>query len=128
MLINSYGFQVSRSIGDAYLKKAEFNREPLLAKFRLSEPFSTQILNPEPSIFIHKINPKDKFLIFASDGLWEHLSNEEAVDIVHNYPRSVSLSSFCFIIIIPFSPKLQSSNNLESKRKKVNYVVFGIAF
>ncbi|KAI3687927.1 hypothetical protein L1987_81632 [Smallanthus sonchifolius] len=80
--------QVSRSIGDAYLKKAEFNREPLLAKFRLPAPFSKPILNPEPSILIHKLNPKDQFLIFASDGLWEHLSNEEAVDIAHNYPRS----------------------------------------
>ncbi|XP_076938654.1 putative protein phosphatase 2C 38 [Bidens hawaiensis] len=80
--------QVSRSIGDAYLKKAEFNREPLLSKFRLSKPFSMPILNAEPSILIHKLNPKDQFLIFASDGLWEHLTNEEAVDIVHNYPRS----------------------------------------
>ncbi|XP_076897809.1 putative protein phosphatase 2C 38 [Bidens hawaiensis] len=80
--------QVSRSIGDAYLKKAEFNREPLLAKFRLPGPFSKPILNPEPSIYIHKLTPKDQFLIFASDGLWEHLSNGEAVDIVHNYPRS----------------------------------------
>ncbi|XP_071726444.1 probable protein phosphatase 2C 38 isoform X2 [Rutidosis leptorrhynchoides] len=80
--------QVSRSIGDAYLKKAEFNRPPLLAKFRVSEPFTKQILDPEPSIFIHKLTPKDQFLIFASDGLWEHLSNEEAVDMVHNYPRN----------------------------------------
>ncbi|XP_076953780.1 putative protein phosphatase 2C 38 [Bidens hawaiensis] len=80
--------QVSRSIGDAYLKKAEFNREPLLAKFRLPGPFSKPILNPEPSIYIHKLTPKDQFLIFASDGLWEHLSNGEAVDIVHNYPRN----------------------------------------
>ncbi|KAL3531877.1 hypothetical protein ACH5RR_005398 [Cinchona calisaya] len=80
--------QVSRSIGDAYLKKSEFNKEPLLAKFRLSEPFSKPILSPEPSIFIHKLNPKDQFLIFASDGLWEHLSNQEAVDIVHSYPRN----------------------------------------
>ncbi|KAI3523018.1 hypothetical protein L1887_01073 [Cichorium endivia] len=79
--------QVSRSIGDAYLKKSEFNREPLLAKFRVG-PFSKQILLPEPSIFIHKLNPRDQFLIFASDGLWEHLSNEEAVDIVHSYPRT----------------------------------------
>ncbi|XP_059646950.1 probable protein phosphatase 2C 38 [Cornus florida] len=80
--------QVARSIGDAYLKKAEFNREPLLAKFRLSEPFAMPILSPEPSIFIHKLNPKDQFLIFASDGLWEHLSNQEAVDIVNNCSRS----------------------------------------
>ncbi|KAG8376486.1 hypothetical protein BUALT_Bualt09G0068500 [Buddleja alternifolia] len=79
--------QVSRSIGDAYLKRSEFNREPLLAKFRLSEPFSKPILNAEPSISVHKINPRDQFLIFASDGLWEHLSNQEAVDIVNSYPR-----------------------------------------
>ncbi|XP_076917751.1 putative protein phosphatase 2C 38 [Bidens hawaiensis] len=80
--------QVSRSIGDAYLKSHEFNRKPLLPKFRLAQPFSMPILSPEPSISIHEINSKDEFLIFASDGLWEHLSNEEAVNIVHSYPRS----------------------------------------
>ncbi|KAI3474035.1 hypothetical protein Pfo_028823 [Paulownia fortunei] len=79
--------QVSRSIGDAYLKKSEFNREPLLAKFRLPEPFHKPILSAEPSILVHKLNPEDQFLIFASDGLWEHLSNQEAVDIVNSYPR-----------------------------------------
>ncbi|KAI3473237.1 hypothetical protein Pfo_030529 [Paulownia fortunei] len=79
--------QVSRSIGDAYLKKSEFNREPLLAKFRLPEPFHKPILSAEPSILVHKLNPEDQFLIFASDGLWEHLSNHEAVDIVNSYPR-----------------------------------------
>ncbi|GER54333.1 protein phosphatase 2C family protein [Striga asiatica] len=80
--------QVSRCIGDAYLKKSEFNRPPLLAKFRLPEPFSQPILSPEPSMLVHKLNPDDQFLIFASDGLWEHLSNQEAVDIVNSYPRN----------------------------------------
>ncbi|KAI3683774.1 hypothetical protein L1987_84289 [Smallanthus sonchifolius] len=79
---------VSRSIGDAYLKNPEFNREPLLRKFRLSQPFSKQILSPQPSVSIHEINSQDQFLIFASDGLWEHVSNEEAVNIVHSYPRN----------------------------------------
>ncbi|KAL0333328.1 UNVERIFIED_CONTAM: putative protein phosphatase 2C 60 [Sesamum angustifolium] len=78
---------VSRSIGDAYLKRSEFNKEPLLQKFRLSEPFSKPILSAEPSIFVHRLNPRDQFLIFASDGLWEHLTNQEAVDIVNSYPR-----------------------------------------
>lgn len=81
--------QVSRSIGDAYLKKAEFNKEPLLPKFRLPEPFPRPILKAEPSILVQQIYPEDQFLIFASDGLWEHLSNQEAVDIVHNCPRNV---------------------------------------
>ncbi|CAI0468805.1 unnamed protein product [Linum tenue] len=82
--------QISRSIGDVYLKKAEFNREPLYAKFRLREPFKRPILSADPSISIHKLLPVDQFVIFASDGLWEHLSNQEAVDIVQNHPRSGS--------------------------------------
>ncbi|KAK9699499.1 hypothetical protein RND81_08G177500 [Saponaria officinalis] len=79
--------QVSRSIGDAYLKKAEFNKAPLLAKFRLREPFEKPIMIAEPSVSVQKILPEDQFLIFASDGLWDHLSNQDAVDIVYSNPR-----------------------------------------
>ncbi|KAB2051142.1 hypothetical protein ES319_A12G036400v1 [Gossypium barbadense] len=82
--------QVSRSIGDVYLKKAEFNREPLYSKFRLREPLKRPILSADPSISVHQLQPHDQFVIFASDGLWEHLSNQEAVDIVQNHPRSGS--------------------------------------
>ncbi|XP_065870955.1 probable protein phosphatase 2C 38 isoform X2 [Euphorbia lathyris] len=80
--------QVSRSIGDAYLKRSEFNREPLLAKFRLPEPFDRPILKAEPTISVKKVHPEDQFLILASDGLWEHLTNQEAVDIVCNCSRN----------------------------------------
>ncbi|XP_077246677.1 putative protein phosphatase 2C 60 [Tasmannia lanceolata] len=82
--------QISRSIGDVYLKKSEFNREPLYAKFRLRESFQRPILSSEPSISMHTLQPHDQFLIFASDGLWEHLSNQEAVNIVQNNPRNGS--------------------------------------
>ncbi|KAE9607828.1 putative protein-serine/threonine phosphatase [Lupinus albus] len=80
--------QVSRSIGDAYLKKAEFNKEPLYTKFRLRETFKTPILSSDPSISVHELQEHDQFLIFASDGLWEHLSNQDAVDIVQNHPHN----------------------------------------
>jgi len=46
------------------------------------------ILSSDPSISAHELQPHDQFLIFASDGLWEHLSNQEAVDIVQNHPRN----------------------------------------
>ncbi|ONK72684.1 uncharacterized protein A4U43_C04F22010 [Asparagus officinalis] len=82
--------QISRSIGDVYLKKTEFNREPLLAKFRLRDPIKRPILSCEPSITVQPLMPQDQFLIFASDGLWEHLSNQEAVDIVQKHPRNGS--------------------------------------
>ncbi|KAK7390720.1 hypothetical protein VNO78_18750 [Psophocarpus tetragonolobus] len=80
--------QISRSLGDAYLKKAEFNKAPLLSKFRLSEPFEKPILKAEPAILVQKLCPQDQFLILASDGLWEQMSNQEAVDIVQSYPRN----------------------------------------
>lgn len=83
--------QISRSIGDVYLKKAEFNREPLYAKFRLRDPIKRPILTADPAISVLEIEPSDQFLIFASDGLWEHLSNQDAVNIVQNHPRKVSL-------------------------------------
>ncbi|XP_016454994.1 putative protein phosphatase 2C 48 isoform X2 [Nicotiana tabacum] len=79
--------QVSRSIGDAYLKRAEFNREPLLPKFRTPGTFEKPILLAEPSVLVHRLLPSDQFLIFASDGLWEHLSNQEAIDIVNSCPH-----------------------------------------
>nr|GMD00337.1 probable protein phosphatase 2C 60 [Ipomoea batatas] len=79
---------ISRSIGDVYLKKAEFNKEPLYAKFRLREPFKKPILSADPSISVRQLESDDQFIIFASDGLWEHLSNQEAVNIVQNNPRN----------------------------------------
>ncbi|KAL8160513.1 hypothetical protein V2J09_002050 [Rumex salicifolius] len=82
--------QISRSIGDVYLKKSEYNREPLYAKFRLRQPFRKPILSSEPSISVHELQPQDQFLIFASDGLWEHLTNQQAVDIVQNNSRNGS--------------------------------------
>ncbi|KAL1217074.1 putative protein phosphatase 2C 79 [Cardamine amara subsp. amara] len=80
--------QVSRSIGDVYLKKPEFNREPLYTKYRLREPMKRPILSGEPSITVHDLQPDHQFLIFASDGLWEQLTNQEAVEIVRNHPRN----------------------------------------
>nr|XP_040247043.2 disease resistance protein RGA5 [Aegilops tauschii subsp. strangulata] len=75
--------QVSRSIGDAYLKHQQFNWEPLPSMFRLGEPFSRPILSANPSIISRRFQPSDRFIIFASAGLWEFLSNEEAIEIVH---------------------------------------------
>ncbi|KAK1358772.1 Protein-serine/threonine phosphatase [Heracleum sosnowskyi] len=82
--------KISRSIGDAYMKYAQYNREPLPEKFRLPEPINMPIMSSTPSILSHPLHPNDSFLIFASDGLWEHLSNEKAVEIVHNNPQAAS--------------------------------------
>ncbi|GFZ19642.1 protein phosphatase 2C family protein [Actinidia rufa] len=53
---------VSRAIGDRHLK---------------------QWVTAEPETKILRIEPTLEFLILASDGLWEKVTNQEAVDIVH---------------------------------------------
>ncbi|OEL24180.1 putative protein phosphatase 2C 25 [Dichanthelium oligosanthes] len=79
--------QVSRTIGDAYLKRREFALDPSITRFRLSEPLRRPVLTAEPSICTRALHPQDKFIIFASDGLWEHLTNQQAVEIVYSNPR-----------------------------------------
>lgn len=79
--------QVSRTIGDAYLKRREFALDPSITRFRLSEPLRRPVLTAEPSIYTRALHPQDKFIIFASDGLWEHLTNQQAVEIVQSNPR-----------------------------------------
>lgn len=51
---------VSRSIGDRYLK---------------------QWITAEPETKVIRLEPEYEFLILASDGLWDKVSNQEAIDI-----------------------------------------------
>ncbi len=39
-------------------------------------------VEPHPDVFIKKIEPDDEFLIMASDGLWDTVKNNEAIEIV----------------------------------------------
>ncbi|KAL6539872.1 hypothetical protein OROHE_011643 [Orobanche hederae] len=80
--------QVSRSIGDAYLKRPEFALDSSFPRFHLPKPLSGPVLRSDPTVFIRDLQRNDRFIIFASDGLWEHLTNQEAVQIVHNNPRT----------------------------------------
>ena len=52
-----------RSIGDADLKPA---------------------LTAQPEVTQHPLTAEDEFVVLASDGLWDKLSNEEAVGLVHD--------------------------------------------
>uniref|UniRef100_A0A7N0TXM0 protein-serine/threonine phosphatase n=1 Tax=Kalanchoe fedtschenkoi TaxID=63787 RepID=A0A7N0TXM0_KALFE len=70
---------VSRGVGDRHLKK-----------WIIAEPETTVL----------KIEPDQEFLILASDGLWDNVSNQEAVDIVRSYRNGdedvAGLSSACY--------------------------------
>ena len=60
--IKGPGLAMSRSLGDGMAKKLG-------------------VLG-EPDIYEYTLNEDDKFIIVASDGIWEYLSNEDVMDIV----------------------------------------------
>ncbi|KAL7117942.1 hypothetical protein ACP275_03G104300 [Erythranthe tilingii] len=72
---------VCKSIGDAALKYPfEFGGENHRAA-----PYQQS----EPKIFKVKTKPnREEFIIFATQGLWEFLSINDAIKIVHENPRS----------------------------------------
>lgn len=89
IITHTFLVKVSRSIGDAYLKRPEFSFDPSFPRFHLPDPIRRAVLSAEPSICSRALQPNDKFVIFASDGLWEHMTNQEAAEIVHKGPRNV---------------------------------------
>lgn len=77
---------MSRSIGDVYLKNPDCCSSPI--------PLKRPVMTAEPSVIVRELESQDLFLIFASDGLWEQLTDDEAVEIVYKYPRAVSSLSY----------------------------------
>lgn len=39
-------------------------------------------VNPMPECLEYEVQPQDRFLILASDGVWEFMSSQEAVDVI----------------------------------------------
>jgi serine/threonine protein phosphatase PrpC len=67
---NLINIGISRSIGDLYFKKQEFVQD------------KTSGLIAEPSISKHVLTDEDEFMLLASDGFWDVMSGEEAVQTV----------------------------------------------
>ncbi|EXC03927.1 putative protein phosphatase 2C 43 [Morus notabilis] len=79
--------QLSKAIGDAYLKFPEYYRTPGNPRYHLREPVRRAVLSADPTVVTRVLQPHHRFLICASDGLWDHISSERAVEIVHKHPQ-----------------------------------------
>ncbi|PON45328.1 Protein phosphatase [Trema orientale] len=110
--------QVSRSIGDAYLKRPEFSLDPSFPRFHLSETLRRPVLTAEPSMYTRVLRENDKFLIFASDGLWEHLTNQQAAEIVHNNPRAGIARRLVKVALTEAAKKMRISYDVLKQRAK----------
>lgn len=69
------GLAMSRSLGDVVAHSAGVTSEPEFTEFEL---------NPS----------KDKFLVVATDGLWEFVENQETVDMVEGQPLPADAVEF----------------------------------
>lgn len=77
----------THSFGDLYLKHSEFNnpeRYPPTFGFRKpSIPnFTGPYISHKPDIQIRDIQAHDQFLILASDGLWDEMTEQEAAEVI----------------------------------------------
>lgn len=50
---------------------------------------------PDPDIVIHQITSKDKFLILASDGVWEFIDNLTCIKIVSEFYEKNDIDQAC---------------------------------
>lgn len=87
------GLAVSRAFGDGRWKWSRQVQEEAQRRFfgpRLREPLiSPPYLTALPEVTTTKIEPENgDFLIMASDGLWDHLTSAQAVDLVGRWLKT----------------------------------------
>jgi serine/threonine protein phosphatase PrpC len=86
------GLAMSRSIGDGQAK-------------------NLGVLN-EPDIFEYVLNEGDKFIVCASDGVWEYLSNDDVMNIVKDvYVKEGKADEACEILVKKASDEWRKENN-----------------
>ncbi len=78
--------QPTRAFGDFRLKYPEFNNPnklPVEKGYASEIPnFNGPYITSKPDIKVFELTKKDKYLIMASDGLWDELDKNEVAEIV----------------------------------------------
>lgn len=53
-----------------------------------AHPYVTSL----PQVYRYRIHPKDKYLIFACDGVWDVMDNQEIIDLIKNQDKKTNLA------------------------------------
>ncbi|XP_077166065.1 pyruvate dehydrogenase [acetyl-transferring]-phosphatase 2, mitochondrial [Paroedura picta] len=116
----------SRAFGDVQFKWSQELQQSVLGNGGLAEALNIYefvppnyhtppYLTAEPEVTYHKIRRQDKFLVLASDGLWDMLSNEEAVRLVAEHRLATNVHRMQLSFKKP--AKLGYMQNLLLRRK-----------
>ncbi|MFH4981145.1 hypothetical protein AB6A40_007854 [Gnathostoma spinigerum] len=90
-----------RAFGDVRYKWPETTQKELLEPFGSSLPPGLQTppyLTAIPEVFYHHLTPNDRFLVLASDGLWEWLEPDVVVRLVSDHSLGAQT-------LTPYQPK-----------------------
>ncbi|KAL7248331.1 hypothetical protein ACSBR2_003114 [Camellia fascicularis] len=79
--------KVTRAFGAGFLKQPKWNNA-LLEMFRIDYVGSSPYITCSPSLYHHRLGPRDRFLILSSDGLYQYFTNEEAISEVEVFTSS----------------------------------------
>ena len=81
--------QPLRAFGDIQLKQSREELSKIFSFVPNYKPFkelhTPPYLTAEPEVFHYKLDASDKFIVLATDGLWDILSNEDVVAAVAAY-------------------------------------------
>lgn len=106
-----------RAFGDVRFKwPANYLREYLQPYYKKGDAIPQFYLTPpyltvKPEITKHKLSKKDKFLVLATDGMWDLLSPERVVELIFNHQKGIQ--SFDRFV-------LSKSGNTSLKLKEIN--------
>ncbi|CAA0836400.1 Probable protein phosphatase 2C 23 [Striga hermonthica] len=76
--------KVTRAFGAGFLKHPKWNNA-LLEMFRIDYIGTSPYITCSPSLYHHRLESNDKFLILSSDGLYQYFTNEEVVYEVESF-------------------------------------------
>eukprot|EP00164_Ancoracysta_twista_P005374 GFYU01007351.1.p1 GENE.GFYU01007351.1~~GFYU01007351.1.p1 ORF type:complete len:465 (+),score=103.02 GFYU01007351.1:237-1631(+) len=80
--------QCTRTIGDGYLKDERFNKSSNMPQpLRVDEPFNPPYISSVPEITRYDLDETCEFVVMATDGLYDELSNESIIQAVDNFMR-----------------------------------------
>eukprot|EP00656_Telonema_subtile_P047736 TRINITY_DN5515_c0_g1_i1.p1 TRINITY_DN5515_c0_g1~~TRINITY_DN5515_c0_g1_i1.p1 ORF type:complete len:336 (-),score=44.84 TRINITY_DN5515_c0_g1_i1:183-1190(-) len=82
VVVNGEEFCLTRAIGDSMVK--------VPAGWDFRDPSAPQVVTSEPEVSITELVADDHFIVLASDGIWDRMSNDAVVQYVQNSLRTTS--------------------------------------
>lgn len=66
----------------------------------------------KPEIIQHRLTDEDKFLIIASDGIWEFITIQKAVDIVAKHWENGKVADACEELVATATSKWKEEDDI----------------